>query len=153
MSDKPVTKAATIFDHLSNITDKKKDWSSLSEADRKSFSPYLINRWLSMDPDLIEIVNEFQHYTIGVLDVKHVYQLYHDLLPKRKFFTKYIKGKSEDKYNKDLIEFIADHYTVSKREATEYISMMIDLDSTELVDILSKYGKTDKEIKNLLKTK
>ena len=75
------------------------------------------------------------------------------MLPKRKFFTKYIKGKSEDKYNKELIEFIADHYEVSKREATEYISMMIDLDSTEIVNILSKYGKTEKEIKNLLKTK
>ena len=153
MSEKPVKKAATIFDHLSNLTDKKKEWDKLSEADRKSFSPYLINRWLSMDIDLIEIVNEFQHYTIGVLEPKHVYQLYFDLLPKRKFFTKYIKGKSEDKYNKELVELVADHYGVSTRESVEYVAMMIDLDFESLFVILRKYGKTEKEIKNLLKTK
>ena len=57
---KIASKPATIFDHLANITWKKKDWNSISELDQKSFSPYLINRWLSMNPDLIEIVDMFQ---------------------------------------------------------------------------------------------
>ena len=79
---KKITKPATIFDHLANITWKKKPWSELTELDQKSFSPYLINRWLSMNPDLIEIVDMFQQYTIGPLNKKHVYQLYFDVLPK-----------------------------------------------------------------------
>ena len=73
-----VKKPATIFDHLGNITWKKTPWDTLDEASQKSFSPYLINRWLSMNPDYIEIVDMFQQYTIGPLSKKHVYQLYFD---------------------------------------------------------------------------
>jgi len=145
------TKPATIFDHLSYITEKKTPWDKLSEADQKSFSPYLINRWLSMNMDLIEIVDMFQQYTIGELDRKHVYQLYQELLPKRKMYTKYIKAKDSDKYNKELLEFVAKHYQISIREATEYVAIMLDMDKELVIDILRKYGKTDKEIKSLMK--
>jgi len=145
------TKPATIFDHLSYITEKKTPWDKLSEADQKSFSPYLINRWLSMNMDLIEIVDMFQQYTIGELDRKHVYQLYQELLPKRKMYTKYIKAKDSDKYNKELLEFVAKHYQISIREATEYVAMLLDMDKELVIDILRKYGKTDKEIKSLMK--
>jgi len=145
------TKPATIFDHLSHITEKKTPWDKLSEADQKSFSPYLINRWLSMNRDLIEIVDMFQQYTIGELDRKHVYQLYQELLPKRKMYNKYIKAKDSDKYNKELLEFVAKHYQVSIREATEYVAMLLDIDKELVIDILRKYGKTDKEIKSLMK--
>ena len=145
------TKAATIFDHLSHITEKKTPWDKLSELDQKSFSPYLINRWLSMHPDYIELVDMFQQYTIGGMDRKHVYQLYSDILPKRKVFAKYIKSKDSDKYNKELIEFMAMHYSVSQREALEYVSILMELDADSIVELLRKYGKTDKEIKVLMK--
>lgn len=145
------TKPATIFDHLAGITDKKRDWSKLSEADRKSFSPYIVNRWLSMNMELIEIVDMFQQYTIGELDTKHVYQLYHEILPKQRFFTKYIKGKSEDKFNKELIEIVASHYQVSRREAFEYIAMLQDSNPKAISELLRKYGKDEKEIKKLMK--
>ena len=141
-------KPATLFDHLANITWKKKPWSELSETDQKSFSPYLINRWLSMNINYIELVDMFQQYTIGPLNKKHVYQLYFDFLPKQKSFNKYIKGKKQDKYNKELVKLIANHYQVAMIEAEEYISL---LEQTEISSLLKKYGKTDKEIKGLLK--
>ena len=142
------SKPATLFDHLANITWKKKPWSELSETDQKSFSPYLINRWLSMNINYIELVDMFQQYTIGPLNKKHVYQLYFDFLPKQKSFNKYIKGKKQDKYNKELVKLIDNHYQVAKIEAEEYISL---LEQTEISSLLKKYGKTDKEIKGLLK--
>ena len=77
------SKPATLFDHLANITWKKKPWSELSETDQKSFSPYLINRWLSMNINYIELVDMFQQYTIGPLNKKHVYELYFDFMPKQ----------------------------------------------------------------------
>ena len=146
-------KTATIFDHLANITWKKTDWNKLNEASQKSFSPYLINRWLSMNPDLIEIVDMFQQYTIGPLSKKHVYQLYLDFLPKQKSFNKYIKGKKMNKYNKDLINIIGEHYQIPKTEAEEYITIFLSNSDTidNITTILKMYGKTDKEIKKLLK--
>ena len=142
------SKPATLFDHLANITWKKKPWSELSETDQKSFSPYLINRWLSMNINYIELVDMFQQYTIGPLNKKHVYQLYFDFLPKQKSFNKYIKGKKQDKYNKELVKLIADHYQVARIEAEEYISL---LEKNDVTDILKRYGKNEKEIKGLLK--
>jgi len=141
-------KPATIFDHLANITWKKTPWDKLDEASQKTFSPYLINRWLSMNMDYIEIVDMFQQYTIGPLSKKHVYQLYFDFLPKQKSFNKYIKGKKQDKYNKELVKLIADHFQTARPEAEEYIGL---LEKEELSSILKKYGKNEKEIKGLLK--
>jgi hypothetical protein len=150
---KQINKPATIFDHLANITWKKTPWNQLNEASQKSFSPYLINRWLSMNPDLIEIVDAFQQYTIGPLSKKHVYQLYLDFLPKAKMFAKYIKGKKMSKYNKELVTIIGNHYQIPKSEAEEYITIFLSNSDTidNLVTILKLYGKTDKEIKGLLK--
>ena len=144
-------KAATIFDHLANITFKKVDWNTLSELDQKSFSPYLINRWLSMNPDLIEIVDMSQQYTIGPLSKKHVYQLYYDVLPKQKMYTKYIKGKKAKEYNKDLLSMLTQHYQISKRDAKTYIDFWKDNGVDDLKNLLKDYGKTEKEIKQWLK--
>ena len=146
-------KTATIFDHLANITWKKTDWNKLDEASQKSFSPYLINRWLSMNPDLIEIVDMFQQYTIGPLDKKHVYQLYHDILPKQRMFAKYIKGKKVNKYNPELVKFLADHFQCSKTESEDYIGLMMlnEHGRDRLIQLLKQYGNSDKEIKKLLK--
>ena len=146
-------KPATIFDHIAGITHKKKSWDKLSEADQKSFSPYIINRWLSMHPDLIETIDALQQYTIGPLSKKHVYQLYYDILPNANVRAKYIKGKKMNKFNKDLVKFIKDHYEISSQEAEEYVGIFIRTNSgiQNLIDIMKTYGKTEKEIKKLLK--
>jgi len=146
-------KPATIFDHIAGITHKKKSWDKLSEADQKSFSPYIINRWLSMHPDLIETIDALQQYTIGPLSKKHVYQLYYDILPNANVRAKYIKGKKMNKFNKDLVKFVKDHYEISSQEAEEYVGIFIRTNSgiQNLIDIMKTYGKTEKEIKKLLK--
>jgi len=146
-------KPATIFDHIAGITHRKKSWDKLSEADQKSFSPYIINRWLSMHMDLIETVDALQQYTIGPLSKKHVYQLYYDILPNANVRAKYIKGKKVNKFNKELIKFVKDHYEISSQEAEQYIEIFIHTNSglQNLVDILKSYGKTEKEIKKILK--
>ena len=90
-------KTATIFDHLANITWKKTPWDTLDEASQKSFSPYLINRWLSMNPDYIEIVDMFQQYTIGPLSKKHVNLIstIKSLLNLLQAILKYVKMKQK----------------------------------------------------------
>ena len=141
-------KAASMFDFIDGVTHKKKEWSRWSEMDQKAFSPYMMNRFLSMRMELTELINEFQTYTIGLLRPQETYRLYYELLPNNKSFAKYIKGKSEDKYEKDLVAQIAEHYQVSKSEAVDYIDLM---DKTQCDRILSMYGYSDGERKKLLK--
>ena len=145
-----VKKGTTIFGFLDGITHKKKEWSSYIETDKKKFSPFMVNRWLSMSMGLIEVVNELQKYTIGLLSPRDTYRLYHGLLPDQKTFAKYIKSKKADKYEKQLVSQVAEHYQVSKAEAIEYINL---LDRDSCVNLLNKYGYTEKEIKSLLKGK
>jgi len=146
-------KPATIFDHIAGITSRKKEWNTLSDVDKKSFSPYIINRWLSMHPDLIETIDLLQRYTIGPLSKKHVYQLYYDVLPNANVRAKYIKGKKVNKYNKDLVKLITNHYSVNSQEAEEYVDLFKKTDGgiNHLNKLLKMYGKTEKEIKKLLK--
>ena len=141
-------KGATIFDFIGGLTDKKKEWDKWSEADQKKFSVYIVNRWLSMRMELTELINEFQTYTIGLLRPQETYKLYHELLPNNKAFAKYIKGKSEDKYDAALISQIAEYYQVSKSEASDYVDLM---DKTQCERILTMYGYSEGEKKKLLK--
>ena len=141
-------KGATIFDLIGGLTDKKREWKKWSETDQKKFSPFIVNRWLSMRMELTELVNELQTYTIGLLRPQETYRLYYELLPTNKSFAKYIKGKSEDKFDKDLIAQLAEHYQVSKSEAADYADLM---DKVGLERIITMYGYSDAEKKRMLK--
>ena len=143
-----IVKAKSIFQHLSGIKEKKESWASLSDMDKKSFSPFIINRWLSMNMDLLPIVNILQKYTIGFLSARDVYKVYLDFLPKQKTFDKYIKGSKSSKYNKEVLEYLSKWYGVSQREVTDYLEI---LSKDDVINILTKYGLTDKEAKKLLK--
>ena len=51
----------TIFNWINEILVSKKHWDKFTEDEQKKFSPFIINRWLSMDKDFIEIVNYFHN--------------------------------------------------------------------------------------------
>tara|TARA_Y100001963_G_scaffold61434_1_gene85766 strand:+ start:224 stop:643 length:420 start_codon:yes stop_codon:yes gene_type:complete len=136
----------TIFDWIGQIQVGKKSWESFSEADQKKFSPFIINRWLSMDKEFLEIVNYFQKYAIGTLEPREVYKWYCDVLPRGKRFNKYIKGKRDKKYDKELIDIINNHFECSKLQTKEYLEL---ISKQELKEILEKYGLDKKKIKRL----
>ena len=140
----------TIFDWINQINYEKKSWDSFSEAEQKTFNTFIINRWLSMDEELIQIVNYFQKYSIGLLEPKDTYMWYRDIIPKKKRFNKYIKGKKAMKYDSELISTICKYYENSKKECIEYIEMM---SRDDLISILELHGKEPKQIKKLLKGK
>lgn len=106
-----------------------------------------------MNMDFIEVINELQRYTIGQLSPAETYKLYFEFLPKQKQFNKYIKGKKEDKYSQDLVELLSQHFCVSEKEATEYIDILESTNKDELKSIIKLYGKSDKEVEQLLKPK
>ena len=136
----------TIIDWMNQLLVHKKHWNEFSEDEQKKFSPFIINRWLSMDSEFIEIVNVFQKYAIGTLEPREVYKWYCDVLPKGKRFNKYIKGKREKKYDKELVNIITNHFECSKLQVQEYLEL---IDREELKSILEMYGLDKKTIKRL----
>lgn len=139
-----------IFDHISNITWRKTKWDSLSESEAKTFSPFMVNRILSMDINLVAVLNDLQKYTVGLIPAAAAYRLYSDFLPKQKIFNKYIKAKSEGKIPAELIEYIARYYMISKSEAEDLAELM----SNEVREsFLSSFGLDSKQIKKILSNK
>tara|TARA_B100000700_G_scaffold320637_1_gene418293 strand:+ start:478 stop:897 length:420 start_codon:yes stop_codon:yes gene_type:complete len=136
----------TIFDWINQMLVTKKHWDEFTEDEQKKFSPFIINRWLSMDKDFIEIVNVFQKYAIGTLEPREVYKWYCDVLPRGKRFNKYIKGKSEKKFDKELVEIMSKYFECSKLQTKQNLEL---IDKVELKSILEMYGTDKKTIKRL----
>ena len=138
----------TIIDWINQVLVHKKDWNDFTEDEQKSFNTFIINRWLSMDKEFIEIVNYFQKYSIGTLEPREVYRWYCDILPKGKIFNKYIKGKKDKKYDKELLDIIIKHFECSNIQARENLEL---INKNDLIQILQMYGTDKKTIKRLCK--
>jgi hypothetical protein len=62
---KSLIKKKSLFDHINQIkkVQNPKYWETLTEEDKKSWSNYMIHRFLSMNMNIIDLVNELQNYT------------------------------------------------------------------------------------------
>ena len=81
-----------LFKWINELFVGKRDWDSFSDADKKSFSPFMVIRYLSMGKDFLPLVNHMQNYCIQDMPHKAVYQFWCGILPKKKTYLKYIKG-------------------------------------------------------------
>ncbi len=141
-----------LFDHLNAITAEQdpKYFDKLSEEDLKSWSNFMINRFLSMKPEWVELIATLLPLT-QTLQPKEMYKLYISVIPKGKYFLKYIKGKSEDKYEEFLIDLIKKDFLVSENQAIEYIEILYSTrEGRENIKyICEKYGIEKKQITKL----
>ena len=143
-------KRKNLFDHINAITSQQHSnyWDEITDEDKKSWSNYMVNRFLSMKMEWVEFVNEVQKYP---LKPKELYKVYTDILPKKRQWLKYIKGDKEMKYPKWVYEIVAKHLQISLREASDAVDMyeLSHGGQAELIDILIKYGKTEQEIRKI----
>jgi len=110
----------TLWDHLNNITYTKKYWRQLNEAERETANLYMINRFVSMQFQYIELINEAQAMQ---MPLPMAYDLYVSVIPKQKTFFKYIKKATKDG-KQEAVPFIAEYFKISLREAKDYVSLL-----------------------------
>ena len=141
-----------LFKWINELFVGKRDWDSFSDADKKSFSPFMVIRYLSMGNDFLPLVNHMQNYCIQDMPHKAVYQFWCGILPKKKIWLKYVKGRKQMiEYPKWALEIISNHYQVNFRTAKEHIEMFLLTEGGmyELAELFGKYGTDPKEIKKL----
>ena len=143
-------KAKGLFDHIKQITDVQNPnyWDDISDEDKKSWSNYMVNRFLSMKMDWVDIVNEVQKYQ---MEPEMLYKVYTNIFPKGKQWLKYIKGDKKMKYPKWVYDIVAKHLQISMREANDAVEMyeISAGGQAELADILFKYGVEEREVRKL----
>ena len=140
-------KKKSLFDHIKQITSVQDEnyWDKISDADKKTWSNYMVHRFLSMKMEWIELVNELQKYN---LEPKELYKLYTNILPKGKQWLKYIKGEKKMQYADWLVNVVANEMKVSKKEAYEAVDMYMLSEGgiLELREICVKWGVEPKKL-------
>ena len=112
----PIIKSKGLFDHINQIRNIKNPnyYDTLTEAEKKSFNHYMICRFLSMDPNVIDQVC-YLSKIFDKMDSKPFYKVCCEVITPVKF-TPYIKSKNK-KFNKSILDLISDKYQISKTEA------------------------------------
>jgi hypothetical protein len=140
--------AKTLFDHLNAITRDQdpKYWDNISEEDKKTWSNYMVHRFLSMNYDFVDLIAELQPLT-QTMEPKMFYLLMIGVIPKGKYYLRYIKGKGEEIANEKLVELLQIEYTCSKNTAIDYYNILTAIkEGPEYFEYLkSKYGEVEKE--------
>ena len=141
-----------LFDHLNAITSEQDPnyFNKLSEEDLKSWSNFMVNRFLSMKPEWVELVATLLPLS-QTLSPKEMYKLYINVIPKGKYFLKYVKGKSEDKYEQFIVDLLKKEYYCSENQAIEYLEVLYSSrEGREYLKYVSeKYGVDKKQITKL----
>ena len=142
----------TLFDHITNITavQNPKYWDALTDADKKTWSNYMIHRFLSMNPNWIEILSEIQPYT-QTLEPKQLYLALIGILPKGRYYMRYIKGKKANKYESWLVDLLIQDFMCSSKEAEDYCEILYATKEgrENIKYICEKYGVDKKQITKL----
>jgi hypothetical protein len=144
-----------LFDHIAAITSEQDPnyFDKLSEEDIKTWSNFMINRFLSMKPEWVELIATILPLT-QTLEPREMYKLYISIIPKGKYYLKYIKGKGEEKYESFLVDLIKKDYDCSERQSIDYIEVLYATrEGRENIKYMcEKYG-TDKKLITKLKLK
>ena len=120
---------STIFDFIEAAIFTKNSELLQSTDDEKEFSPYMVNRWLSMyNSEMANVVNETTNRYGSVFDSKkELFNFYVTILPQvRPKKINYIKKTVKEAKELENIELIAITKNISQREVREY-SNLVDL--------------------------
>ena len=134
-----------IWDWLKQINSVKADPSSFSDKDWELWNSYMIHRFMSMNPDYLELVNEAQK--IMPQNKKEIYSIYREFIPKNNKWNKYVKSNIKKRHN-ELLDHLSNYWECSKTEVKEYMEF---LGNDEIIRILTSIGLEKKEITKILK--
>ena len=134
-----------VWDWLKQINSVKADPSIFSDKDWELWNSYMIHRFMSMNSDYLELVNEAQR--INPQNKQEIYSIYREYIPKNNKWNKYIKSNIK-KHNDSLLIYLSKYWECSQNEVRQYLNFLGD---DEVLRILTSIGLEQKEIKPLLK--
>lgn len=128
-------------------------YNELSEENRKSFNHFMLLRALAMDDNIVGEMAFLYRY-FHLIPSPQFYQLLIALTPKGARWIPWIKT-TVVKHSQDLLAIVAKTYNISKRQANEYVNVLIASDEglERLVELCGAMGLNDREIEKLFDKK
>lgn len=144
-----VVKSKGLFDHIRHLREVQDPnyFSTLTDADKKTWSNYMICRFLSMQPEILDIVNDVQQY--AVLSPEQFYKICLVFVPLGRSFHPYVKGKKDGKWKPELVALLRSHYQESEFHVKQYLELLTEI---ELSEIVANYGYSEKDAVKLIKS-
>ncbi len=156
----------SIKKHLEAILYKEDPdyFKKLSDEEKKSFTPFLINQYLSNDPDLVTIIADYDlafHEGAKKISKDVLFLLYYELIPKRTSIPKkkptskrtqqagkLLRSKFEipqgktNKYLQKIEQLYVKRFEVSTKEARESIYILLNIKNGEkdIIKLFKDYG-------------
>ena len=127
-----------IFNIINNLCFTKKKPFLLTNEEIKEFSPYMVNRWISMvDANLAPIVNEHQKM-INCMEPETYHTYLYMVIPKSRMKRfSYIKGaKVQKEDGEEIREKLCENLKISQKE------LDIVLGSDKVKEIINSKGFT-----------
>ena len=120
----------TLFNHLNELTQGNNGdyFDELTESESKTWSNYMIHRFLSMSKTYIHLVNFIQQFA---LTEKQLFKLYHKSLPKKRTFLRYINSKNK-KEKDELVSVLAKSQELGTHEIEQQLELMTSEDKEQL---------------------
>jgi len=137
-------KCKSLFEHSDHVftVQDPNYFDTLTEGDKKTWTNYMINRLLSMQPNYVEVVNLLQKYS-PMLKPELYYKLLIGAFPKtRKQWNPYLKGKQTNKFDESTIKLFCKYFECGSCDAIEYLTILSsDLDGQQKIkEICEKFG-------------
>tara|TARA_R100001244_G_scaffold126347_2_gene96676 strand:+ start:447 stop:860 length:414 start_codon:yes stop_codon:yes gene_type:complete len=133
-----------VWDWLKQINSVKTDPAIFSDKDWELWNSYMIHRFMSMNSDYLELVNEAQK--INPQNKKEIYSIYREYIPKNNKWNKYIKSNIKSQ-KQELLKYLSRYWECSQNEVKEYLNFLGD---DEIIRILQRMGIQQKELNKLL---
>jgi Bacteriophage clamp loader A subunit len=124
-----MTDKINVWDIVNSITSTKKKM----DISPKDYSPYFINKALSYHFDCVFHANMMNINRFISNDMQYDY-LIHTIRAKKRDKMKWYK----DKYDKENLEIVVDHYKVNQIRAKEILDMLPD---DQLLEIKNQHDK------------
>lgn len=134
------------YDVINHLTVSKTPWDELDPIKRNTISMFIVNRSLAMNDDYVELIDDLQDATVR-MPLKQAYNLYLDILPKRRITSRYVKAE-KDIYPQELIQLLSKYFELGANDVKRHLSMM---DKSEVESILRLHNMKPKEIKQMMK--
>lgn len=123
----------SLFDFLNDLTFNKS--GLLNEDNKRDYSPYMINRFLSMDMATLLYAQEM-NMRHG-LDKELHYEYLLKSMRKMKRYLKYVKSTKDEN-----VDLLSDYYQVNKTHAKQFLKLHTEED-LEQIRIRMNPGGTD----------
>ena len=127
------------FEFIKGATTDKKTFDFSDDLVKKSYDQFMINRWLSMDEDLI-FLSEMLTTCHNLSDEDH-YNMIKSALPQERFYLKYMR-RAKDLTEEDK-RYVADYFEIGIKHADDYINQMPQEELDEILNTYT-YGKNER---------